>query len=84
MRCWRGPSTDLAPTVLEPMDFRALCRLDRPAPLFGGTTQTMNDCENNAHNGRPHTELPRWGYESLTLAFCLATRRWMNFGPSFL
>jgi hypothetical protein len=28
--------------------------------------------------------LSRPGHESLTLAFCLATRRCMNLGPSFL
>jgi hypothetical protein len=32
----------------------------------------------------PHAHLPWPGHESLTLAFCLATRRCMNLGPSFL
>jgi len=27
---------------------------------------------------------PWENHESLALAFCFATKRWMNFGPSFL
>ena len=32
----------------------------------------------------PHTKVPHLNHESFTPPFCLATRRCMNFGPSFL